>query len=189
MGVGGGISGYPLPTLLRLSKLISKTLNQSLDLVMSYAHYTLQNDTLKSYTPQFHKAGVRQLINASPLCMGLLRSAGPMPWHPAPPPLREACAKASEMCLKVYETTLERVALGFGLEESETVPVVVGFSKVEEVKECLKVRNELFDSEDEDEEREMRNLRRERFDEMVREIRKVLMESGYMNWSWSSTST
>lgn len=180
------VTGYPLPTLLRLSRLIAKELEKPLDLLMSYSHYTLQNESLKDYIPAFKRAGVRQLINASPLSMGLLRAQGPMPWHPAPPPLREACSKAAKLCSKDYDTTLERVALGFGL--GAEVPVVVGLSKVEEVKECLKVRSELWEESDDEKEKQIRLVKRKELDEVVKEVRKLLEASGFMNWSWPSRS-
>lgn len=44
-----GIAGYPLPTLLRLVKLIKARLDVPVDIVQTYSHYNLQNTTLEAY--------------------------------------------------------------------------------------------------------------------------------------------
>ena len=44
-----GIAGYPLPTLLRLARLIKARLNVPVDIVQTYSHYNLQNTTLEAY--------------------------------------------------------------------------------------------------------------------------------------------
>jgi D-arabinose 1-dehydrogenase len=59
-------TGYPLPTLLRLARLVKFHL-QPLDIMQSYCHHTLQNTTLSTFLPLFHEAGVKRVITASPL--------------------------------------------------------------------------------------------------------------------------
>ncbi|EGF97138.1 uncharacterized protein MELLADRAFT_28369, partial [Melampsora larici-populina 98AG31] len=86
-----GISGYPLPTLLRISKLIHQELKTPLDIIMSYSNYTLQNQSLKPYVDLFHQQGIQQIINASPFSMGLLTTLGPQLWHPACDELKQIC--------------------------------------------------------------------------------------------------
>jgi L-galactose dehydrogenase len=44
--------------------------------------------------PALQEKGVG-IISASPLSMGLLTQRGPPTWHPAPPEVQEACAKAA----------------------------------------------------------------------------------------------
>jgi L-galactose dehydrogenase len=87
-----GMSGLPLA---KLQTAIEKC---NLDVVMSYTHYTLQNQSLLSdLLPIANEKGVG-LMNASPLCMGLLSDHGPPAWHPAPSHLKEAAHCAAERC-------------------------------------------------------------------------------------------
>ena len=85
-----GISGYPVPVLCDLAEMILRETGEPLDVVMSYANFTLQNTRLMSDgIPRLVAAGVDVVPNASPLGMGLLRSQGPPigamgNWHPAP---------------------------------------------------------------------------------------------------------
>lgn len=117
--------------------------------MQSYCHFTLQNTSLSTFLPLFRAAGVKQVISASPLSMGLLRSAGPQPWHPASAETKSAAAKASELCAS-KETTFEHVALGFGFASAslsgkaeDDTPTVVGLSSVAEVDETMAVYNAL----------------------------------------------
>lgn len=145
------LAGYPLPTMLRLARLIAVKL-APLDIMQSYCHHTvrssslplepklisppfqqLQNTTLSSFAPYFKAAGVKQIISASPLSMGLLRTAGGQAWHPASPELQQANTEAIET-LAARGVKLEDVALGFGFssaalgEDATPTPIVVGLS-------------------------------------------------------------
>lgn len=139
-----GFSGYPLPTLLRLARLAMVHFGRPVDLVQSYCHNTVQNTSLSSYTSLFYGAGVKQIVSASPLSMGLLRDAGPShEWHPGSAKLKFATTEAVALC-RAYGTTLERVALSFGLKSassdvSRPTPICVGFSRPDEVHEAMEV--------------------------------------------------
>ena len=88
--------GLPVERLVELAETVQRELGRSLDVVLSYSNMTLQNSTLKTAVPKFHAAGIQRIITASPLSMGLLRSAGPLPWHPASQSQRDAVIKAGE---------------------------------------------------------------------------------------------
>ncbi|QKX60708.1 uncharacterized protein TRUGW13939_07854 [Talaromyces rugulosus] len=116
-----GISGYPVDVLCSLAELVLKETGEPLDVVMSYANYTLQNTSL--LTQGLHRlraAGVDVVPNASLLGMGLLRNQG-VPvgahgeWHPAPNGLRSIIHKASEWVNSRNEK-LEKIAIRYGLE-------------------------------------------------------------------------
>lgn len=135
--------------MLRLARLVAHHL-EPLDIIQSYSHFTLQNTTLSTFAPLFRAAGVRQIITASPLSMGLLRTEGPQPWHPASPETKLAAERAVQVC-RERGTTLERVALGFGFasasltgREEEDTPTVVGLSTVAEVEETMAVYGEIY---------------------------------------------
>ncbi|KAJ5491450.1 D-arabinose 1-dehydrogenase [Penicillium diatomitis] len=116
-----GISGYPVDVLSSLSEMILRATGEPLDIVMSYANYTLQNTRLRSLAlPRLLAAGVDVVPNASPLGMGLLRRDG-VPigsmgdFHPAPDALRTVIRSAAE-CTAQSGEKLEVVAIRFALE-------------------------------------------------------------------------
>lgn len=126
-----GISGYPLPVLCRLAHRIFAETGEPLDAVMSYAHFTLQNERLATEgIVQLKKAGVDVVPNASPLGMGLLRREG-VPigakgdFHPASQGLRAAVRRASDFCDRHGEA-IEVVAIRYSLESWLTVGASVG---------------------------------------------------------------
>ena len=88
---GVGITGYPLPALARIADVAS------VDTVMSYCQYTLQDRRLAASVNEFAAAG-SATINASPLAMGALTSRGAPPWHPAPPEVLARCSRAAAVC-------------------------------------------------------------------------------------------
>ena len=65
--------------------------------VLCFCHYCLNDDMLLDYLDFFEQHGVG-VINASPLSMGLLSRRGAPAWHPAPEPLKEACRRAADYC-------------------------------------------------------------------------------------------
>lgn len=82
--------------LVQRAEAVQEQLARPLDVVLSYCNMTLQNTTLKSALPRFHSAGVNRVLTASPLSMGLLRSAGPQPWHPASQAQKAACIRVRD---------------------------------------------------------------------------------------------
>jgi D-arabinose 1-dehydrogenase len=154
-----GISGYPVPLLCELSELILASTGEPLDVVMSYANFTLQNTTL--YTQgleRLRKAGVGCVPNASPLGMGLLRTVG-VPvggkgdFHPAPPELRAKVAEAARYVAQ-HGDKLETVAIRWALEtwartgsiSSNTTGIsVMGVSNLLELEETMSVYRSILD--------------------------------------------
>lgn len=116
-----GISGYPVETLCELAELILAKTGEPLDVVMSYANFTLQNTRLASFALlRLKAAGVSVVPNGSILGMGLLRRVG-VPigaqgdFHPSPEGLRKAIKGASDWCDSQGER-IETIALRWGLE-------------------------------------------------------------------------
>ncbi|KAF8639730.1 hypothetical protein AX17_000992 [Amanita inopinata Kibby_2008] len=171
-----GITGYPLPTLLRLAILVlHRPPYKPLDVLLSYSHLSLQNSTFNEFAPHFlQRAHVRQLVAASPLSMGLLTSSPPA-WHPAPPELRKVVENARIRCAR----SLPSLALGFSVRNTgsshHNMPLVIGLSTPHEVHECVKAWREIQEEEDVAE--------RRRGEECVVS---VLRDAGYKDWSWSS---
>lgn len=79
--------------------------------ILNFCHYSLNDDMLLDYLDFFVEKGIG-VINASPFSMGLLSQRGTPDWHPAPAPLKEACAKAAAYCQeKGYP--IEKLAIQF----------------------------------------------------------------------------
>lgn len=171
-----GITGYPLPTLLRMALLILHTPPyEAVDVILSYSHLSLQNSTFLQYAPQLRgRAQVGQLLAASPFSMGLLTPSPPA-WHPAPAALSASVKQA----LDVWHRGLPDLALGFSIRNTgnahgDSIPLVAGFSTPQEVHECIRVWRELQDGAHED---------RKRAEDSVQDI---FRNSGYLDWSWAS---
>ncbi|KAG6820170.1 hypothetical protein H0H93_004433 [Arthromyces matolae] len=170
-----GITGYPLPTLLRLALLILHTAPyQPVDMILSYSHLTLQNDTFQQFAPHFRsRAQVKQLLAASPFSMGLLTPSPPA-WHPASAELVPLAKEAAG----IWPKGLPDLALGYSIRNTGlahgSTPLVVGFSTPQEVHECMKVWRELQDGEIDERKAAEEN------------VQAVFSRNGYLNWSWAS---
>jgi len=80
-----------------LKWVIEHTPEGTVETVLNFCHYSLNDNLLEGYFDFFEQHGIG-IINASPLSMGLLTQRGVPSWHPAPPSLVEACKKAADFC-------------------------------------------------------------------------------------------
>jgi len=177
-----GISGLPLPTLLRIALHVLNRTGRPLDAVQTYSHLTLQNSTLPPFAQALRtRARIRHVLAASPLCNGLLV---PSPtsltaWHPAPEALREAMREAvravgSEQAVAVAIAWSVRLAAGAGMGR---MPVVVGMSSLREVHETVSAWRWANDQD------------KGRREELVRKAalaQAVFKRTGTAGWTWSS---
>lgn len=79
-----GITGLPLGIF---TYVLDRVPPGSVDVILSYCHYSVNDSSLLSLLPYLEKKGVG-VISASPLAMGLLTDNGPPEWHPASPELK-----------------------------------------------------------------------------------------------------
>lgn len=86
-----GVTGLPLNIF---EKVLSLT---TLDVILSYCHYSLNDTTLLRLLPILLRQGTG-LINASPISMGLLGTRQVPDWHPASGDIQAACKRAAEYC-------------------------------------------------------------------------------------------
>ncbi|KAG1739825.1 Aldo/keto reductase family-domain-containing protein [Suillus paluster] len=176
-----GISGFPLPTLLRLAILIQKRLGKPLDLVMSYCHLTLQNSTIEQFKPAFEsRARVKQVISASPLSMGLLRPDSPK-WHPASPAVKDAAKSAVQLCEEwdASGAGLPNLALQYAFARTREVgmPIVVGLSTLEDVHASAKVWREV----------DVEGLAtKEEWVARVKRVQDLFRDAQVMDYSWAT---
>jgi L-galactose dehydrogenase len=121
-----GMSGLPLGILRTAVERCD------LDVVISYTHYTLQNQTLLTdLLPVAERHGVG-VMNASPLCMGLLSDGGPPDWHPAPPGVKAAGRAAAELC-RQRGASLATLGMQFCLREGGIPTTISGAARAEEI--------------------------------------------------------
>ena len=100
--------------LENLKWVIEHTPAGTVESVLNFCHYCLNDDKLVDFLPFFEERGIG-VINASPLSMGLLSSRGVPDWHPAPKELVEACSKAAEYC-RVVGYPIEKLAVQYAVE-------------------------------------------------------------------------
>ncbi|HKB01686.1 MAG TPA: aldo/keto reductase [Gemmataceae bacterium] len=135
-----GMSGLPLGILRTAIERCG------LDVVISYTHYTLQNQRLiDDLLPvsESHRVGV---MNASPLCMGLLSDGGPPAWHPAPPAVKEAGRKAIDLCRR-RGASLATLGMQFCLRESRIPTTISGAARAAEVEANVEAMETPIDHE------------------------------------------
>ena len=165
-----GISGYSLPSLVRVARLARDHLPRPLDVVQVWAQLTLQNSTLAA-NPQngiiaLRDAGVKCVCSSSPLAAGLLRESG-VPvgalgdWHPAPAGLRDACFMASQWVQKNSEEVAGRkeelasLALQYSVVKAKRVEreagrgqiavrTIVGASSIEDLESNVKAVQKIL---------------------------------------------
>lgn len=79
-----GITGLPLGIF---NYVLDRVPLGTIDVILSYCHYGINDTTLEDLLPYLKTKGVG-VISASPLSMGLLTEHGPPEWHPASPQLK-----------------------------------------------------------------------------------------------------
>ncbi|MCL6489456.1 MAG: aldo/keto reductase [Alicyclobacillus mali] len=134
-----GVSGYPLSVLER-------TLDSSdIEVVLSYCHYTIIDNSLSNLVPKVKAKGVG-LVNASPLGMGLLTEVGPPSWHPADKRLRTVCKTGSDYCIR-HGTSIAKIALQFSVSNEDVPTTLIGAASPETIMQNIKWIEEPLDEE------------------------------------------
>lgn len=111
-----GVVGHVGITDLQLENLkwvIDHSAEGTVESVLNFCHYCLNDDKLVDFLDYFESKNVG-VINASPLSMGLLSQRGIPDWHPAPKSLVEACHKAAEYCAE-QGYPIEKLAIQFSV--------------------------------------------------------------------------
>lgn len=113
-----GVSGYPM----KMFKYVLA--NSDIDVLLTYNHYTLQNDMALELVPLCKQQGVG-LMNAAPFSARLLTSA-PLPnWHKATPRVREIAKQAADHCAS-RGVDIAQLALQFSLANTDFTTCVTG---------------------------------------------------------------
>ena len=161
-----GVVGHIGITDLQLENLkwvIDHAERGTVESVLNFCHYCLNDDKLSDYLDYFEERSVG-VINASPLSMGLLSARGVPAWHPAPRPLVEACAKAAQHCAdKGYP--IEKLAVQYAVSNPRIASTLFSSANPENVK-----RNMSWAEEEPDW-------------QLVEEVRSIIGEQQRVSWA------
>jgi len=135
-----GITGYPIKIFPYVAE------RTSVDVILSYSHHSLNDNSLSEVIPQLRNKGVG-IINAAALSMGLLTQKGSPSHHPASRELKEGCKKAVDYA-KSKGIDLASVALQYSIFYQDIATTCVGIASVEELEK--NVRWALVDHLDEE---------------------------------------
>lgn len=133
-----GITGLPLESF---TYVLDRVPPGTVDVILSYCHYSINDSTLEDLLPYLKSKGVG-VISASPLSMGLLTENGPPEWHPASPEIKAACRDAVAYC-KNEGKNISKLALQFSLSNKEISSVLVGMNSIRQVEENAAAAMEL----------------------------------------------
>lgn len=111
--------------------------------VLCFCHYCLNDDLLKEYFSWFEEQGIG-LINASPLSMGLLSSRGVPEWHPADKALVKACADAAAYCSEVGYP-IEKLAVQYAVSSEHIATTLFSSANPVNVKKNISYVEEPID--------------------------------------------
>ena len=99
--------------LANLRWVVDHTPEGTVETILNFCHYCLNDDALADYLDYFEQKGIG-IINASPLAMGLLSQRGVPAWHPAPQALVEACQQAVRHC-QAKHYPIEKLAMQYAV--------------------------------------------------------------------------
>lgn len=161
-----GVVGHVGITDLQLENLqwvIDHVATGTVESILNFCHFTLNDDKLLDYLDYFEQRGIG-VINASPLSMGLLSRRGVPAWHPAPKSLVDACRRAVEYCdAKGYP--IEKLAMQYSLSEPRIATTLFSSANPENV-----AKNIAFVSEQPDW-------------ELIGEVKRIIGDQQRVSWA------
>ncbi|WP_277227526.1 aldo/keto reductase [Hymenobacter sp. YC55] len=119
-----GITGLPLE---KFRQVIEQVPAGTVETVLSFCHYCLNDQTLLDYVPYFEAQGVG-VINASPLAMGMLSERGAPDWHPASEQLKHYAGLAAAFC-KQNGYPIEKLAIQFAVSNPQIATTLVSTAR------------------------------------------------------------
>lgn len=132
-----GVSGYPM-------KIFKKILSRfDIDVILTYNHYTLQNDMAMELVPLCREKGVG-LINAAPFSARLLTAAPLPPWHKATQMVREVATEAVRYC-RERGSDIAKLALQYSVACPDFASCVTGSANPDRVRQWIEWINEPVD--------------------------------------------
>lgn len=117
----------------------------TIDSILSFCHYTLNDDALVDYLDFFESKDIG-VINASPYSMGLLTERGIPDWHPAPEALKRLSQKAIEFC-RSKGVSIEQLAVSFSVHNPQIATTLFSTTNPENVLKTIRYANTPLDHE------------------------------------------
>lgn len=156
------IANETLPALLRLKEegvvkhvgvtdlqlenlkwIVEHTPAGTIECLLSFCHYCLNDDKLADFLDFFEENNVG-VTNASPFSMGLLTERGVPAWHPAPKPLVEKCVEAAEYCMS-QGYPIEKLAMQYSCSNPRVASTVFSTTRPENLLKNIEFVNEPID--------------------------------------------
>lgn len=141
-----GVVGHVGCTDLQLENLrwiIEHTPRGTVECLLSFCHYCLNDDKLADFLDFFEQNGVG-VTNASPFSMGLLTERGVPDWHPAPKLLVERCAEAARFC-REQGYPIEKLAMQYSCSNPRVASTVFSTTRPENLLKNIGFVNEPID--------------------------------------------
>lgn len=111
--------------------------------VLSFCHYCLNDDALTDYLDYFEERNIG-VINASPFSMGLLTERGAPEWHPAPKSLQRLCKKAAQHC-KSKGKSIEQLAIKYSTSNPRIATTLFSTTRKSSVLQNIEWANQPLD--------------------------------------------
>jgi aryl-alcohol dehydrogenase-like predicted oxidoreductase len=137
-----GITGLPLKIF---PSILDRVPPGTVDTVLSFCHYELNDTSLGDLIPYLEEKGVG-IINASPTGMGLLTQRGAPAWHPSTETIREGCRKAMEHC-RAKGVDIVQLALQFACDNEAIASTLVGSANPDNIRANIGYLEQPFDRE------------------------------------------
>jgi len=122
-----GASCYPIKTLLNAIETVD------LDVVLTYNHYTLQNDLALRLLGPCAEKGVG-VMNAAPFAARLLSNATLPEWHKATPEVRRVAKAAAEHCA-ARGGDIAKLALQYSIAHPGFANCITGSANPQRIRE------------------------------------------------------
>ncbi|MEX2552641.1 MAG: aldo/keto reductase [Actinomycetota bacterium] len=136
-----GMTGYPLATMRRVMGEVK------LDVLLTYAHGTLLDNSISELQPLAEERGVG-LINAASLALGMLSSGGSNVTfeHPASEAIRRSAASMVEHA-KRRGIDLAFIANQYSIQRSDCATTLVGIGKSRHLQSAIEAASAPIDEE------------------------------------------
>lgn len=135
-----GITGLPLGIF---RSILDRVPEGTVDTVLSFCHYELNDTSLGELLPYFQEKGVG-VINASPTGMGLLTKRGAPAWHPSSKEIQEGCRKAVQHCT-ARGVDIVKLAVQFCCQEPCIATTLVGTANPKNIRDNITYAREPID--------------------------------------------
>jgi L-galactose dehydrogenase len=137
-----GITGLPLKVL---SEVINRAPAGTIDTVLSFCRYELNDTALDGLLPLLAARGIGA-INASPTGMGLLTERGVPSWHPAPSAMVKTAQAAVAFCQSVG-ADIVKLAVQFCVAHPGIPTTLIGTASSENIRKNVAYAAEPIDFE------------------------------------------